>query len=725
NTIGGTVSGARNVISGNGGDGILITANLNFVEGNYIGTNSAGTRALGNANNGIEILGGNANIIGAVGGSAPNLISGHEETVGDRGYGIIINNASDNQVLGNFIGTDLSGTAALGNGNDGIAIRGESLNTAIGSESIGDRNIIAFNGGAGVSVDASSRGISIRQNSIHDNAGLGIDLNDDGITPNDPGDGDSGANDLFNHPVITAVIPSAGGGQTISGTINSTPNSPVRIEVFRADPSTFEGQTFVGFTTVTTDASGSASFTVFASGSFAAGTFLTATATDENPGGAGTSEFGTPFQVGGLPPGARLNISDVVITEGQSGATNAIFTVTLSEAATQTVTVDFRTLDLTAHANDNDYLPTSGTLTFAPGQLLATISVPVNGDTLGEARERFLVELSNALNANIEDNQGTGVIRDDDHHLLVTGSSKGSLIRVFDARTGKTTASFDAFEPGYRGGVRVATGDVNGDGINDIIAGGGTASGGRVRVFDGVSFEPLSGVLGDFDAFGRFYRGGVFVAAGDVDGDGRAEVIVSPSAGSSAEVRVFSAVDGSQLSRFTAFGKGSGGVRVAAGDVNGDGRAEVIAGAGLGSTVRIFDALAGLLLDSESGGGSGQNELRTFGRKFRGGVYVAAGDVNGDGLDDVIAGAASDQRTFRVFTSPLDEDVFEVHDAYAGALRGVRVSTVDVNSDGIADIVAGKARGDAKVSIFEGPTLKRLLSLSGYPTRGSGGVFVG
>jgi hypothetical protein len=419
-----------------------------------------------------------------------------------------------------------------------------------------------------------------------------------------------------------------------------------------------------------------------------------------------------------------LNISDVAITEGQSGTTNAIFTVTLSEAATQTVTVDFRTLDLSAHAADNDYVPTSGTLTFAAGQLSATISVPVNGDTLGEARERFLVELSNALNANIEDHQGTGVIRDDDHHLLVTGSSKGSLIRVFDATTGKMTGSFEAFEPGYRGGVRVATGDVNGDGINDIIAGGGTASGGRVRVFDGASFEPLSGVLGDFDAFGRFYRGGVFVAAGDVDGDGRAEVIVSPSAGSSGEVRVFSGVDGSQLSRFTAFGKGSGGVRVAAGDVNGDGRAEVIAGAGLGSTVRIFDALAGLLLDSESADG-GQNELRTFGRKFRGGVYVAAGDVNGDGLDDIIAGAASDQRTFRVFTSPLDEDAFEVHDAYAGALRGVRVSTVDVNSDGIADIVAGKARGDAKVTIFQGDTLKRLLSLSGYPTRGDGGVFVG
>jgi hypothetical protein len=136
--------------------------------------------------------------------------------------------------------------------------------------------------------------------------------------------------------------------------------------------------------------------------------------------------------------------------------------------------------------------------------------------------------------------------------------------------------------------------------------------------------------------------------------------------------------------------------------------------------VRIFVALAGTLFESIA-----QNELLAFGRLFRGGVYVAAGDVNGDGLDDVIAGASSGERVFRVFHSPPQEGVFDEKEAYAGALRGVRVSTVDVNSDGIADIVAGKGRGDAKVTIFNGDTLARLLSLSGYPTGGKSGIFVG
>ena len=76
---------------------------------------------------------------------------------------------------------------------------------------------------------------------------------------------------------------------------------------------------------------------------------------------------------------------------------------------------------------------------------------------------------------------------------------------------------------------------MTGDGVEDIIAGSGSRSGARVRVFDGVTGAPLSGPLGDLFAFGRGYRGGVFVAAGDVNGDGFADVIVAPSAGAVAE----------------------------------------------------------------------------------------------------------------------------------------------------------------------------------------------
>jgi hypothetical protein len=102
-----------------------------------------------------------------------------------------------------------------------------------------------------------------------------------------------------------------------------------------------------------------------------------------------------------------------VIAEGNSGTRNALFTVSLSTATTQTVRVDFATSDLSATAPD-DYAATNGTLTFAPGSLTRTISVPIRGDTLLEGNEQFLVSISNASNATIATGEATGTISNDD-----------------------------------------------------------------------------------------------------------------------------------------------------------------------------------------------------------------------------------------------------------------------------------------------------------------------
>src|SRR6266508_3651657 len=120
--------------------------------------------------------------------------------------------------------------------------------------------------------------------------------------------------------------------------------------------------------------------------------------------------LGTITDDDGIP---TLSIGDATVTEGNSGTVNATFTVTLSPASGQTVSVDYATADGTATAPD-DYLATGGNLVFEPGQTTRTVEVTVNGDTLDEIDETFTTNLSNSVNATIADGLGLGTIIDDD-----------------------------------------------------------------------------------------------------------------------------------------------------------------------------------------------------------------------------------------------------------------------------------------------------------------------
>ncbi len=148
----------------------------------------------------------------------------------------------------------------------------------------------------------------------------------------------------------------------------------------------------------------------------------------------------------GLP---QLSINDVTKTEGDSGTTNATFTVKLSAASTQTITVNFATANGTAIAG-SDYTSKSGTLTFTPGQTSKTVSVAIKGDTLNEDNETFKVILSNAINAAIADNEGIATITDNDPipsfnigDVTLTEGNSGTTNAVFtvslSAASGKTT----------------------------------------------------------------------------------------------------------------------------------------------------------------------------------------------------------------------------------------------------------------------------------------------
>jgi hypothetical protein len=297
-TVGGLTPAAANVISG-WGAGIAIGNSLgttlasgNFVQGNLIGTDVTGTAVIGNSSYGVGAYNQNC-LIGGSAAGAGNVIAG-----ATQGSGVFIDGGIGTVVQGNFIGTDPTGTIDLGNKSRGVDILTD--NCVIGGTNPGEGNIIAFNGGlflapAGVGVIGQHNKIvgnriyGTKQRTTSD--GLGIDLNDDGVTANDACDADTGPNGLQNFPVLTFAS-SSGGVTDVQGTLNSVASTSYRIEFFwspACNPSGHgEGQTYLGFTNVTTDVSCNASFDVTFPVTLPPSARISATATD--PGG-NTSEF--------------------------------------------------------------------------------------------------------------------------------------------------------------------------------------------------------------------------------------------------------------------------------------------------------------------------------------------------------------------------------------------------------------------------------------------------
>ncbi len=275
-TAGGTTPAARNLISGNGGSGIEVRANLDSsinatIQGNLIGTDKTGTAPVPNFNGITSFGAGNDHLVLTIGGSAPgagNVVSGN--TVD----GIQLGHFSANSVVqGNLVGTEVDGTSALGNGQSGIVA--DFCPLTIGGTMPGEGNVVAHNGSAGILVSSDRPGCLISGNSIFANGGPGIDLSSTAPAP----------------VLAAGVFP---GGTSVQGTLDAAPSTTFRVEVFSSDacdPSgNGVGQRFVGANDeVTSDASGHASFTVTLAPPVAFGTILTATAIGADHS---TSEFG-------------------------------------------------------------------------------------------------------------------------------------------------------------------------------------------------------------------------------------------------------------------------------------------------------------------------------------------------------------------------------------------------------------------------------------------------
>lgn len=258
--VGGTSPAQRNVISGNGILGMVVIKDGALIAGNYIGTDSSGTRAVPNPT-GIQVAGPHTTTL--VGGTAPgaaNLISGNFMGLGlgAQSNGLLSGEADGVTVQGNMVGTAANGVDALGNGQ-GIVISGS--HNLIGGSTASAGNIVAFNGTIGVVV-RDGTGNSILSNSIYSNPTINLSLDPAGrVIPNDIGDGDIGPNNKQNFPAIESVA-IANNSASIKGNLNSTPNTQFTIQFFSESQSLMDSrQTYLGSTNVTTNGSGDASFT--------------------------------------------------------------------------------------------------------------------------------------------------------------------------------------------------------------------------------------------------------------------------------------------------------------------------------------------------------------------------------------------------------------------------------------------------------------------------------
>ena len=227
-------------------------------------------------------------------------------------------------------------------------------------------------------------------------------------------------------PTITVAATDANAGETVAGT---TPNPGV-FTLTRSESNV--NSLTVNYTITGTATNGTDYLQLTGTATFAAGsstTTITVTPTDDlifegNETVILTLATGTGYTLGTAQTATvtiadndaipQVSINDVTITEGNSGTRNANFIVSLSNPSSQTISVNYQTVDDEATTANNDYVATTGTITFTPGQTTKTLPITVNGDTIGEANEAFTVLLTNAVNATLAKDEGIGIIRNDD-----------------------------------------------------------------------------------------------------------------------------------------------------------------------------------------------------------------------------------------------------------------------------------------------------------------------
>ncbi len=267
--------------------------------------------------------------------------------------------------------------------------------------------------------------------------------------------------------------------------------------------------------------------------------------------------------------------------------------------------------------------------------------------------------------------------------VIVVGSNSGGEVQVLNPQTGAVESTFAPF-PGFNGAVKVASGDLNGDGVPDVVV-TAVAPQGPIKVFDGSTGAQLE----SFYAFPNFL-GTVNIAVGDVNGDGYADILVAANGvGANGHVEVFSGLNNALLTSFYAYPGFGGDVTISAGDFNAGGKDQIVTVAALSGHVKVFNANGSLYTSPSLPGFNFSFDTFTG---FDGDVSVATADVTGDGRADlIIASGAGTRGNIRVFDGTSGATLVNFDAFPPFTTEGANVALADVTGDGSLDLVVTPA----------------------------------
>ncbi len=310
-------------------------------------------------------------------------------------------------------------------------------------------------------------------------------------------------------------------------------------------------------------------------------------------------------------------------------------------------------------------------------------------------------------------------------NVSLSGAVDGTQVNLYSDLQGTIAATVTPYA-NFFGEVRIARGNTNGGTVGEIITAPGLGGGPHIKVIDSAT----GAVNAEFMAYDPSFTGGVFVASADFNRDGRDEIVTAAGAGGASHIKIFDGITKQEIASFFAYDPSfTGGVSIAAFDVNNDGTVDLVTGAGFGGAphVKVFSGVDFSLIKS----------FFAYAIDFTGGVFVAAGDLLSDGTYEIVTGAGEGggahvkvwdydtlaiEDQFYAYNKFTLEDGNVIDQIFGG---GVRVGIADTNNDGVNDLVTGAGPGGGPhVKVFSGFNLDLISNFFATDKKDGRGIFV-